>query len=81
MKQPPQERAAKAARFKLKPANVALVAGANQKVRVKLKGKGALAALVALLRNGATATAKLKVSATDTAGNAATQNVAVRLTP
>ena len=81
LKQPPQTQVPQATRFKLKPANVVLAAGVNQRVRIKLKGKAALPALIALLRNGGKATARLQVGATDDAGNTAAQSVAVRLKP
>ena len=81
VKQPPQKRARNAAGFKLKPANVALAADASQKVRITLKGKGALSELIELLRKGGKATAKLKVTGTDGAGNTATRSVLVKLKP
>ena len=70
-----------AARFKLKPVNVALPAGAPKKVRIKLKGKGSLPRLLTLLRAGGNATARLTVTATDAAGNKKKRTVAVRLKP
>ena len=82
LKKPPDGRAVKATRFRLRTArNVVLAADATQTIPMKLKRKGALPELVAFLRNGGKATAKLTVNASDGAGNHVTQNIAVRLKP
>ena len=80
LKKSPQAPVARV-RFQMKPANVSVAAGATEKIRIKIKGKGALAELVALLRSGTTATAKPKITATDTAGNVAVRFVTVKLKP
>jgi hypothetical protein len=70
--------AARAGKLKLKPAQASLAAGETAKLKLKLKGKSRKLAERALKRN-AKVTAKLKLVATDAAGNDSTATRSVKL--